>query len=393
MSCDEIVKRDQHVVMPTYGQRQLVLVRGEGVRVWDLDGKCYLDFLSGLGVNSLGHCHPKVVEAIRKQAGILIHVSNLYYNTPQIELAERLSLLFGDGLCFFCNSGTEAVEGAIKLAMKIREGRSGFVSMLNSFHGRTAGALTATGQEKYRQGFGLLSNFSYVPLNDLDAVRDVVNDQTAGVIVEPIQGEGGVYPATQDFLRGLRTLADQTGVVLIFDEVQCGMGRTCKLFCFEHYGVKPDVVCLAKALAGGFPMGAFIATRDKGACLTRGAHASTFGGTPLACAASLACLDVLCAEGFLDRAARVGERIVSRITGFGKAHGGIREIRGKGLMLGVELEKPVAQKVAIECRERGLLLNAIGDHTVRLLPPLVLSEEAADEGCDIMESALLDALQ
>jgi len=393
MSYEEIVKRDQLAVMPTYGQRQLILTRGEGVRVWDQDGRCYLDFLSGLGVNSLGHCHPKVVEAIREQAGILMHVSNLYYNLPQLRLAERLSSLFGDGLCFFCNSGAEAVEGAIKLAMKAREGRFKFVTMLNSFHGRTVGALTATGQEKYRKGFGkLLADFSYVPLNDLDAVKDAVDDRTAGILVEPIQGEGGVYPAEDAFLKGLRGLADETGAVLIFDEVQCGMGRSGKLFCFEHAGVKPDVVCLAKALAGGFPMGAMIATREKGSCLGRGAHASTFGGTPLACAASLACLDVMCEEGFLERAAAVGERLASHFQSFASSRGGIKEIRGKGLMIGVELEAPVAPAAVARCREEGLLANAIGDRILRLLPPLVLSEQDADEGYAIMEGALAEAL-
>jgi len=392
MNYEEIVKRDHNAVMPTYGQRQRVLVRGEGVRVWDLEGRCYLDFLSGLGVNGLGHCHPRVVEAIREQAGVLMHVSNLYYNLPQLQLAENLSSLFGDGLCFFCNSGAEAVEGAIKLAMKAREGKSKFVTMLNSFHGRTVGALTATGQEKYRQGYdNLLADFSYVPLNDLDAVKRVVDDQTAGVLVEPIQGEGGIYPAQDAFLKGLRELADETGVILIFDEVQCGMGRSGKLFCFEHAGVKPDVVCLAKALAGGFPMGAFIATREKGSCLERGTHASTFGGTPLACAASLACLDVMCGEGFLEHVEAVGERLVSHFRSFHSVHGGIKEIRGKGLMIGVELEAPVAPKVFAECMDKGLLINAIGDHILRMLPPLILSEEEADNGYGIMEEVLTNA--
>lgn len=388
MRFEEIVQSDRSHVIQTYGRMPLVLVRGEGVKVWDSEGRAYYDFLSGLGVNSLGHCHPRIVAAVREQVGRLIHVSNLYYTLPQVELAERLSRLFGEGRCFFCNSGTEAVEAAIKLAKKAK-GRHQFVAMQNSFHGRTCGALTATGQEKYRKDFEpLLPGFSYAPFNDLDAVKALVTDRTAGIIVEPVQGEGGVYIAQQGFLEGLRRLADETGAALIFDEVQCGLGRTGRVFCFEHYGVQPDVVCMAKALAGGLPMGAIVATAALGEAFTRGNHASTFGGNPLACSAALATLDVLCADGFLDRVRSLSAQVVSWIEEFHRRRGGIREIRAKGFMFGVEIESPVAVQVVAKAREKGLLANAIGDRILRLLPPLIATESDLREGFDILRSAI-----
>ena len=378
----------------------MVMARGEGARLWDSEGKEYLDFVSGgRAVTGLGHCHPKVTEAIRRQAGILMHVSNDFYSEPQLLLAERLTALFPGSRCFLCNSGAEANEAAIKLARKYGYQSGGaekheIVSALKSFHGRTLGALAATGQPKYHRGFAPLPDgFLHLPYNDVEALRGAVGARTAGVLLEPVLGESGVYPATAEFLAAARELCDANGAALVLDEVQTGMGRTGKMFAYEHYQVAPDVLVVAKGLGGGFPIGAILAREPVASAFEPGDHASTFGGGPLPAAAALAVLEVMAEENLVDKAARLGRRLAQGLADIESNTPLVEEVRARGLMIAVDLAQPKAAWVKRECAARGLLINTVGDGMLRLLPPMVLSEEEADRGLAILSDVLADAAE
>jgi len=381
----EVIALTTKHVANTYGRFPISIVKGRGAEVWDADGRRYLDFTSGLAVCNLGHCHPKVVDAIRAQAGELIHVSNLYHIKPQSELAELLTAHSFADKVFFCNSGAEANEAAIKLARKFfsvkGEERFQVVTMEKSFHGRTLGALAATGQKKFQAGFEpLLEKFTYVPFNDIAAIKGALNAKTAAVMVEPIQGEGGVNVPSDTYLKELKAVCKANGTLLIFDEVQVGMGRTGTLFAYENYGVAPDIMTLAKGLAGGVAIGAMLATDEVASAFTPGTHASTFGGNPLATAAGTAALKVLIEEGVLDNCKKSGAYLVQRLEGLKKAFPFIKEIRGKGLIIGMDLVDGIkGGDIVKDCLARGLLINCVGDKTLRFIPALIVGEKEIDE--------------
>lgn len=387
----KIIEKHQQYVIPTYAPT-LVLVKGKGTRVWDAEGKVYLDFLAGIAVLNVGHCHPAVVDAIQQQAAKLMHVSNLYYNEKQPFLAEKLSLLSLKGKCFFCNSGAEANETLIKLARlwgKDR-GKYGIISMTNSFHGRTLSALAATGQTKYQAGFEPIpEGFSYAEFNNLDSVNALIHEKTAAVLVEAIQGEGGVVPATPEFMKGLRKLCDEKGILLLCDEVQCGMGRTGHWFGFQAYGIRPDAFSLAKALGNGFPIGAVVTTPEIADVFQLGKHASTFGGTPLACAAALATINVIEEEHLLVKAETSGKLFMDGLKSLSNKYTHIKDVRGMGLMIGVELDIP-SKPVVKEILERGLIAIATGDKVIRFLPPLNVKPSEIEEALDILDEALAE---
>jgi predicted acetylornithine/succinylornithine family transaminase len=394
LDTQSVLQMDKEYVMSTYGRQPLVLVRGEGVYVWDADGRRYLDFLAGIAVNGLGHAHPAVVDAIRKQAGELMHVSNLYAVRQQPLLAKRLVELSGLGRAFFCNSGAEANEAAIKLARKWSkinrgEGHFGLITALHSFHGRTLGALTATGQPKYQKDFEpIVPGFSYVPYNDLDALKSAIDETTCAIMLEPIQGESGVRPATKEYLTGVRRLCDESGILLILDEVQTGLGRTGEWFAFQHYGIKPDIMTLAKTLGAGFPIGACLATKDVAAAFVPGNHAATFGGNPLACAAALATLDVMENDHLIENAAEMGAYFLDGLKKLKDERKDIVDVRGMGLMDALELSRDDAQGLVAKCREHGLLVNAIGLNTLRFLPPLIVKKGDVDNALEILREVL-----
>ncbi|MHB0913613.1 MAG: acetylornithine transaminase [Armatimonadota bacterium] len=377
---------DSDYVMHTYARQPIVLVRGDGMKVWDADGKEYLDFLAGIAVNGLGHAHPVLVSAISEQAARLMHVCNLYYVPEQPALAKRLVELSGLGKVFFANSGAEANEAAIKLARKWAQGRYEIITAQGSFHGRTFGAVTATAQPKYHQGFEpMLPGFTYVPYNDLSALADAVTERTCAVMLEPIQGESGVKPASLEYLQGVRRLCDERNLLLILDEVQTGLGRTGLWFGHQHYGVKPDIMTLAKTLGGGFPIGACLATKSVAEAFVPGNHASTFGGNPLACAAALATLTVMEQDRLVENAAEVGGYFMDRLRSL---HEEITEVRGKGLMIGIELSGGNAPSVAARCLSMGLIVNTIGEKVIRFLPPLIAKKEHVDIALGVLEEAV-----
>jgi len=381
--------------MHTYGRQPLVLVRGEGSRVWDAEGREYLDFVAGLAVCNLGHAHPVVARAASAQLSRLVHVSNLYYTTPMVELAEELVRLSFADRVFFCNSGTEAVEAAIKLCRRYSHerygpGRHKIVCMHNSFHGRTLGALSATGQEKFWQGFEpLLPGFVFVPFNDLAALEEALDDNVCAVLLEPVQGEGGVNRAGAEYLAAVRQLCHQNGILLVFDEVQCGLGRTGRLFAYEHFDVRPDAMALAKALAGGLPMGALLATEDAAQGFVPGTHASTFGGGPVIAAAAGAALGVLSDPDFLAAVRDKGDYVREKLADFKNRFPVIDEVRGLGLMWGLQLSQE-GMPVVTACRDQGLLVNCTQGNVIRLLPPLVVEKEELDRGLAILSQALED---
>jgi len=383
---------DATYVMSTYRRAPVVLVKGKGVRVWDSEGKEYLDFLSGIGVNILGHCHPKVVEAVRKQAGELIHCSNLYHIPNQAEMAKLLCEASGMGKVFFCNSGAEANEGAIKLARKYHraknsEDRYEIISFSGSFHGRTLATLAATGQTHYQVGFGPMpEGFTVLPFNDIEALRSTVGPKTAAILVEPVQGEGGVNVADPEFIRGMDEIRQETGVLLIFDEIQCGLGRTGKLFAWQHFGVKPDIMTLAKGLGGGVAMGAVLSTLEA-AAFSPGEHASTFGGNPLATAAGKAALEVLIQENLPGHAMETGGTFLKGLAALKMKHSSILELRGLGMMLGVKLAFPGAP-IVDDLASRGLLANCTSGDVLRFLPPLIAGEEHVAEALAIIDRSL-----
>ena len=389
----EIKALDDAHVMHTYARLPVTFVRGQGAKLWDSDGKEYLDFLAGIAVNGVGHCHPHVVQAIQEQAATLIHTSNLYYTAPQARLAAKLCEISAMERVFFCNSGAEANEAAIKIARK--HGKSGgnsdkfgIVTAHRSFHGRTLATVTATAQPKYQAPFTPLPpGFHYVPYNDIAALEAAVSDATCAVLLEPIQGEGGVYPAHRGYLEAARSLCDKHGALLIFDEVQTGVGRTGKWWAYEHYGVVPDVMTLAKSLGGGVPIGACLARGAAAETFVPGDHGSTFAGNPLASRAALAVMETIEEEHLLANAHAMGEYLVHRLNEPPlAAH--IADIRALGLMIGVELREPIAKRVVQDALARGLILNAIGDNTLRLLPPLIITQADIDRAMDVLTAVL-----
>ena len=378
---------------PNYGRVPICLVRGDGVRVWDSDGREYLDFAAGIAVVGLGHCRPRVTGAIREAAATLLHVSNLYHTAPQIHLAKLLcDHSFADRV-FFCNSGAEANEAALKLARKYAKERYAsdryeVIATRNSFHGRTLATVTATGQEKYQHGFEpLMPGFKHVPYNDLRAMERAIDSRTAAILVEPIQGEGGVIVPDDDYLPGLRKLCDESGALLILDEVQTGMGRTGKLWAYEHAGVEPDVMTLAKALANGVPMGAMLAREEPARALGPGTHASTFGGTPFVASVALATLTTMLDEKIPERAARTGRLLMDGLQTLAGTVPAIRAVRGRGLLIGVELDRP-AGPVVDACREAGLLALSAGERVLRLTPPLIVEPADCARALAIVGAAL-----
>ena len=393
MSNRDVAKLTDHYIARTYARSPIALVRGKGIRVWDADGKEYLDFLAGIAVNSLGHCHPAVIRAIQQQSRKLLHVSNLYHILPQSELARELCRHSFADRVFFCNSGAEANEAAIKLARRYGGehlgGKYEILSAHNSFHGRTLATLTATGQEKVRAGYDPLpTGFRQIPFNDLPAAEEAIDPaKTVGFLVEPIQAEGGINVADMEYLRGLRELCDRRGLLLILDEVQTGMGRTGKLFAYEHYGIKPDIMTLAKALGGGLPMGAMLARETVAVSFTPGSHASTFGGNPLACSAGLAVMKTLLQGGVLKNGAKMGKVFVHSLERLKERFSFVRGIRGKGLILGLELEMD-GGKIAEACMKDGLLLNCTASKVLRFAPPLTITQKEIARGLDILEKVL-----
>ncbi len=378
---------------PNYARAPICLVRGDGVRVWDSDGKEYLDFGAGIAVASLGHCHPRVTGAIREAAATLLHVSNLYHTAPQIHLAKLLcDHSFADRV-FFCNSGAEANEAALKLVRKYAKERYAsdryeVIATRNAFHGRTFATVTATGQEKYQHGFEpLVPGFKHVPYNDLRAMERAIDNRTAALIVEPIQGEGGVIVPDDDYLPGLRKLCDASGVLLILDEVQTGVGRTGTLWAYEHSGIEPDVMTLAKALANGVPIGAMLTREEVARALGPGTHGSTFGGTPFVTSVALATLQTVLGEKIPERAARMGRRLMDGLRRLAQGPVGIREVRGRGLLIGVELDRPVSP-IVDACRNAGLLVLSAGENVLRLVPPLIVEEDHCDRALEIVDTAL-----
>jgi predicted acetylornithine/succinylornithine family transaminase len=392
----EIIALTGKYIATTYARYPIALVRGEGCRVWDADGKAYLDFVAGIAVCALGHSHPRLVRVITAQAQRLLHVSNLYHIEPQARLAELLCRHSFADRAFFCNSGAEANEAALKLARKYAKerfssDRTEVITMRGSFHGRTLATVTATAQEKYHKGFEpLVPGFRYVPFNDLRAVELAVDARTAAILVEPIQGEGGVQAAADGYLAGLRRFCDERGVLLIFDEVQTGLGRTGTLFAYQQAGVAPDILTLAKALAGGIPMGAMLAREEVMAAFSPGSHAATFGGNPFASAVALETLNTILEEDLPGRAARLGARILDRLRALQARLPVIRALRGRGLLIGIEVAAD-AKAIVATCMERGLLILTAGDDVLRLVPPLILSEAEADEGLAILEGVLGEA--
>lgn len=386
-----ILEQYQRYVIANYTRYPVCLVRGEGSQVWDDAGNRYLDFFPGWGCDLIGHCPPRVVAAVREQAGKLIHVPNTWYNEPQGQLAKALSDRTGwGGQCFFCNSGAEANEAVIKIArLNGKPGRYKIITMFNSFHGRTMGALSATGQPKYHQGLEpLLPGFSYAPFGDLAAVAKMIDGETCAIMLEPIQGEGGINLPPAGYLEGLRELADKHKLMLIFDEVQTGMGRTGRWYAHQHWNVKPDAVTLAKALAGGVACGGLIARPEFAEKLRPGTHAATFGGNPLACAAALATIETIDADKLLPRAEKIGERFRQFFETLKARCPVIQEIRVKGTMIGIELTVDGAPVVK-GCLERRLLVNCTHTTVLRLLPALTLTDAELDEGCGILEEVLL----
>jgi acetylornithine/N-succinyldiaminopimelate aminotransferase len=390
MTNQQWIERSDKVIMKTYGRYPIVPVRGEGCRLWDADGKEYLDFLAGVAVNNLGHCHPKVVKAIQDQAATLIHCSNYYQIPQQIELAELLcSHSFADK-AFFCNSGAEANEAAIKLARKYsREKhnnpeRYGIITAAESFHGRTMATVSATGQEKVQRFFDpLLHGFSHVAFDDLAALEAAVTPQTCAIMLEPIQGEGGINIPSVAYMQGVRELCDRHQLLMILDEVQVGMGRTGKLFAHEHFGVTPDVMTLAKALAGGAPIGTMLAKDEFAAAFTPGTHGSTFGGNPLVTAAAIAAVRAILEEGLLNRAEEMGEYLHGELETLGKNYSFVKEVRGIGLMIGMSLTIPGGDIVK-RGHELGLLLNVTHDTVLRFVPPLTVSKQEVNQMIQIL---------
>ncbi len=393
MNDNEIKALADENIMQTYKRFPIVLVKGQGQKVWDINGKEYLDFVAGIAVCNLGHSHPSVIAALKMQLDQLTHVSNLYYTEPQAQLAKLLvANSFADKV-FFCNSGAEANEAAIKLARKFAHENLGgdkfeLITMKDSFHGRTMATITATGQEKFQFGFTpLLEGFTYVPFSDLNALKKAINKKTCGVMVEPIQGEGGVNIPDDKYLQGVRSICDQHNILLIIDEVQTGIGRTGKMFAYEHAGIEPDIMTLAKALGNGFPVGAMLAKEKIAQSFTAGNHGSTFGGNPLAMSAALATLQIMLEENILENTRKVGEYFLAQLKKLKDKHKVIKEVRGKGLMLAASLEVEAADIVQ-KCMQKGMLINSAGGKTLRFVPPLIINNKDVDQAISILDEVM-----
>ncbi|MGA8309735.1 MAG: aspartate aminotransferase family protein [Terriglobales bacterium] len=390
---DEIIERERRFLLPTYNRYPIALERGKGVFVYDHEGKRYLDFVAGLGVNALGHAHPRVVKAIREQCARAIHFSNLYYNEFQGRLAEKLCQLSGLHRAFFSNSGTEAIEGSIKLARLAGhrvggEAKSQLVALQGSYHGRTFGAMSLTGQDKYRKGFEpLLEDVKFVQRDDLEGLRAAVDDRTCAIVLEPIFGEGGIYECSTTFLQECRTLADRHRAALIFDEIQCGLGRTGTIFAFQTFGITPDIVAFAKPIAAGLPLGGFLAREEFASAISAGQHGTTFGGGPLACRVALEYLAIIEDEKLLENVSRVGgylsDQLVSLVGKFATA----QEVRGRGLIQGLQLAIP-ARPIVEEALAEGVLFNSTQDTVLRFLPPFLLQEKHVDKGMRVLKKLL-----
>ncbi len=380
---DDIIRQADQVIAKTYQRIPITLTRGKGCKLWDIKGRCYTDFLAGIAVCNLGHAHPEIAKTLVQQAETLLHVSNLYYTVPQTRLATWLTANSFADRAFFCNSGAEANEAAIKLARKFfyekgEKNRHRIIAMDQSFHGRTMATLSATGQEKIRKGFEpVLHGFEFVSFNDIDALRKKIGPEICAVILEPIQGEGGVRIPDKDYLRKVRKLCDETGTLLIFDEIQTGIGRTGKLFAYEHFGIEPDIMTLAKALANGLPIGAMLSVEHVAAAFGPGSHASTFGGTPIVSAASLATLTVLKEEHIIEHCDRVGAYFKEKLFWLKEHHPMVADVRGMGLLLGMEL-KTAGAPIVDACRGNGFLINCIQDKVLRFAPPLIITREEID---------------
>src|SRR5580698_6199080 len=395
---EQIAELERQFLLGTYSRYPVVLERGKGVFVYDIEGKKYLDFVSGLGVNALGHAHPRIVKAIREQAAKLVHVSNLYYHEYQGLLAEKLCGLAAGSSgqkfrAFFSNSGTEAIEGSIKLARLAGhraggEAKSKLVALEGSYHGRTFGALSLTGQDKYRKGFEpLLDDVKFVPQNDVEALRSAVTADTCAIVLEPIFGEGGIHECSVEFLKECRRLADQHRAALIFDEIQCGLGRTGTIFAFQTFGVTPDIVAIAKPIAAGLPLGAFLATENFASAISVGQHGTTFGGGPLACRVALEYLAILEDERLLENVARVGAYLQQELKLLTERFAAAEEVRGRGLIQGLQLDVP-ARPIVEQALSEGVLFNSTQDTVLRFLPPFLLQEKHVDKGIRVLKKLL-----
>lgn len=393
MKLNEIIELDKKYFMNTFGNRTPVCFdHGKGINLWDLDGKKYYDFLAGIAVSALGHSHPKLINAIKEQAEKLIHCSNLYYIEPQARLAKILVENSCADKVFFANSGAEANEGAIKLA-RIYFKKKGMpekfeiITLEKSFHGRTLATIAATGQDKYQKPFSPLTpSFLKVPINDLEALRNAINDSTCAIMIEPIQGESGVNLTTLEYMQGVRKLCDEKGIFLIFDEVQCGLGRTGKLFAYEHLGIEPDIFTLAKALGGGFPIGALCAKKHVASAFEPGDHGSTFGGNPLACAAGLAVMDTMINNNLVKNSEEMGSYFIDKLSTLANKYDFVKEIRGKGLMIGIQLSIEKAVEIKNKCFDKGYLIGSVGNNIIRLLPPLIITKEDIDGMVDVLDN-------
>lgn len=387
------IKKTDNFVFQTYQRQGKAFIKGEGVFLWDEDGKKYTDFLAGIAVCSLGHCHPKITQAINRQASTLVHVSNLFYTMPQADLASKLCEKSFADRAFFANSGAEANEAAIKLARRYfqkkgQKNRFKIITMEQSFHGRTMATLSATGQDKIKEGFyPLLEGFSYVPFNDIDALRKKIDETVCAVMLEPLQGEGGIIPADPDYLMAVRELCNDRGILLIFDEIQCGMGRCGTLFAHELYGVTPDIMTIAKALGNGLPIGAMLATKDAATGFDYGSHATTFGGTPLVTAAALEVLNIISQARFLDKVCKTGQYFKEQLVKLKEKHTRVVDVRGKGLLLGLEVDKDAAFFVG-ELLKKGFIINGIQDKILRFTPPLIVEEKEIDALISALDSLL-----
>jgi len=390
---EEIVELERRSLLETYNRYPVALARGKGVFLFDLDGRRYLDFVAGLGVNAVGHAHPRIVKTIRDQAAKLIHVSNLYYHEYQGRLAEKLCGLSGLQRVFFSNSGTEAIEGSIKLARLAGhriggEAKCQLVALEGSYHGRTFGAMSLTGQDKYRKGFEpLLEAVKFVPRNEVQALHAAVDDNTAAIVLEPIFGEGGIHECSPEFLRQSRAAADRHRAALIFDEIQCGLGRTGTIFAFQSFGVTPDIVVIAKPIAAGLPLGAFLAREEFASAIAIGQHGTTFGGGPLACRVALEYLAIVEEEKLLENVSRVGAYLEQGLKQIAERYAAAKEVRGRGLILGLQLEVP-ARPLVEQALARGLLFNSTQDTVLRFLPPFLLEEKHVDTGIRVLKKLL-----
>ncbi|MFI5358751.1 MAG: aspartate aminotransferase family protein [Halanaerobiales bacterium] len=392
MDIQQVMEIDKQHFMPVYAGRYPLLVdHGKGIKIYDKDGREYYDFLAGVGVNSLGYGHPVYIKALQEQIEKVIHCSNNYYTEAQAELEKKLAKNSCCDKSFFANSGAEANEGAIKLARKYfrarGEDRYEIITAERSFHGRTLTTVTATGQEKYKKPFKPLPpGFKTVPFNDLVAMEEAITDKTAAIMLEPVQGEGGVYPASREYLEGIRKLCDEHGILLIFDEVQTGIGRTGNLFAYQEYGVEPDILTLAKGLGGGVPIGAFLARAEVADTFEPGDHGTTFGGNPLACRAAVTVLDIILEDGFLAGVKEKGEYFKRELQKLVDKYEDIIETRGLGLMLALEFSNKISAKdITMELFKKGFLVNAVQEHTLRFLPPLIVEKDDIDKLINAIE--------